>query len=211
MRHWISSWDDGGEGDVKIAELLRKYDLPGIFFIPSRNLLSVDEVRALAREFEVGGHTFSHPQDLKLLDDERLVYEVFENKRWLEEVAGRPVDWFCYPRGRHDERVRNVVRTAGYLYARTTVVGNTELPPDHYRVPTTIHVYPRKEYGGEPWLDLAKRMAKAAAEDGGYFHLWGHSAEITKLREWVNLERFFHFVREYGYAPRASEGYGQRD
>ena len=42
-----TSWDDGSIFDFKIYDLLKKYKLPGIFYIPTFNELSESEILRL--------------------------------------------------------------------------------------------------------------------------------------------------------------------
>ncbi len=46
----------------------------------------------------------------------------------LEDMIKKPVNWFCYPRGRYNDLVLSNVVEAGYKYARTTLVGNFKNP-----------------------------------------------------------------------------------
>ena len=145
-----TGWDDGSLDDLKIVELLKKHSLPGIFFLPDISEMNRDQVVELAKDFEIGGHTVFHPEDMKRLDDEELKYEVETNKFHLEHLIGKPVTKFAYPSGRYDKRVMEAVKNAGYERARTTLVlyGDMRQP---YQVDTTIHCYPRREYKGRDW------------------------------------------------------------
>jgi len=54
----VSSWDDGSKLDIKLAGLLKKYNISGTFFIPNNTKLSEDEIRSLVEQgFKIGGHT----------------------------------------------------------------------------------------------------------------------------------------------------------
>lgn len=194
---FTSSWDDGDERDYKLAELLLKHRLPGIFYMPSLGV-DIKLIEFLFKSgFEIGGHTVSHPQDLKILDDNDLDYEIMVNKDQLESVIGQKITKFCYPRGRYDDRVIEAVKKAGYIESRTTEVFKTDRD-DPMKTPSTIHVFPRKEYEGKPWHIVAKAYAKHAADVGGLFHIWGHSWEIEQLNQWDELDAFFNWLT-YNY------------
>ena len=76
-----------------------------------------DKLRELvARGFEVGSHTVSHPH-LPLLGDEELDTELLGSKLRCEEELGVPCRYLAYPYGEHDERVRAAARRAGYAAA----------------------------------------------------------------------------------------------
>ena len=60
-----------------------------------------------------GSHTRTH-RDLTALSPARLREELVDSKDEIENSTGRNVTLFSYPFGRHDERVRDAVRAAGY-------------------------------------------------------------------------------------------------
>jgi peptidoglycan/xylan/chitin deacetylase (PgdA/CDA1 family) len=72
-----------------------------------------------AQKIEVASHSVTHAL-LTDLDDDSLWKEVTESKRLLEEGIERPVESFCYPGGRYDERVLAAVAAAGYARAVVT-------------------------------------------------------------------------------------------
>ena len=197
-----TSWDDGDKLDMKIANLLLRYDLPGTFYIPNDNgtpksvQLSEDQIRELSKlGFEIGGHTYSHPEDLKQLNSEQLKNEIEKNKKWLEDLIGKKITSFCYPSGRYNNNVINAVKRAGYEEARTTIVGSISHPEDSFRIKTSVHVYPdRKEYLGTDWLQFAKKLFDDAKRIKGYYHIWGHSWEIDKYDLWKGLEELFKYI-----------------
>ena len=80
-------------------------------------MMNEQEISELAAKgIEFGSHTVSHPRltELSAAEQER---EVVDSKRALERLLGRPVRSFCYPHMDHDERVRSLVREAGYAGA----------------------------------------------------------------------------------------------
>lgn len=196
-----TSWDDGSFEDLRIADLLRKYSLPGVFFIANvTNELSEEDIRELAKEFDVGGHTLTHPEDMKRLSASEQFNEIYGNKHWLQNIVGREVEHFCYPGGKFNETTVNQVKRAGFSSARTTNILNTVIPIDQFRVCATIHVKPdRKEYKGNYWLDIAKEKYIEAEQNSGYFHVWGHGYEVDSFQMWEQLEELFKFIYERNY------------
>lgn len=193
----ILSFDDYCEENWRLAKLLEKYNLEKytIWFIDLRNHLAemmIEEFNKL--KFEIGSHTFNHPYDLKLLLDRDLYYEIVESRKYLQ--MEQYINWFCYPKGRYNERVKNKVKEAGYEFARTTKILGIKWD-DPLEQGTTIHIYPRKEYQGRYWLELAKKWFEKAKKENGTFHLWGHAWEIDKLKEWKSTEKFFKFLRVF--------------
>lgn len=194
----LTSWDDGHIQDMRIFDMVSNYKLRSIFFLSNIELqLSMKNVKKIAESFELGGHTVSHPMDMKKLSSKQLIDEIENNKKWLEDIVGKNIDWFCYPRGRYNEIVMDAVKNAGYRYARTTLVGNTDYSVNNYRTHPSVHIYPtRKEYNGKSWLDYAKEQFRIAKEKDGVFHIFGHSWEIEKYNLWNELESFFKYIYE---------------
>lgn len=82
----------------------------------------LDVRRLLAAGWELGAHTITHP-DLRTLDDAALEREVAGSRAEIRRRFRVPVDFFCYPAGRYDDRVIAAVRRAGFLSATTTIQG----------------------------------------------------------------------------------------
>ncbi len=205
------SFDDGLVGDIRAARLLTKYGFTGVFYVPNCPLKGT--IQATLKEIkdgvvdlghEIGGHTVSHPMDLKLVEDEKLQFEIINNKHLCEMVlAKKPCPKFCYPRGRHDERVRAMVKKCGFTEARTTVVMKIRNHTgDPYQTPTTVHMFPREEYGSVHWMQVARdhffqclKEWKEGANDV-FFHLWGHTNELDRQGDWENFEATLKMIRE---------------
>jgi peptidoglycan/xylan/chitin deacetylase (PgdA/CDA1 family) len=71
---------------------------------------------------EFGSHSKTHPF-LSTLSEEEIYREIRGSKAFLEEKLQLPVEFFCYPFGDYDARVRDLVRQSGYLGAITTKRG----------------------------------------------------------------------------------------
>jgi peptidoglycan/xylan/chitin deacetylase (PgdA/CDA1 family) len=125
----VVSFDDGYRSQYTAAlPILRARHWPGVLN------LTVDHeddfwglpprlVRALIDAgWELDSHTLTHP-DLTGLDDADLHHEVAGSRTALRHQFGVPVDFFCYPSGRFDERAVAVVKAAGYLGATSTRYG----------------------------------------------------------------------------------------
>lgn len=81
----------------------------------------------------IGSHTITHPI-LTTLDDDQIAFEVYESRELLEQRLGRPVEYFCYPNGSQDPRVRAQVAQC-YRAAVTTQPGLLVEQPDPYLLP----------------------------------------------------------------------------
>ncbi len=195
------SMDDGGVLDMKVADILDKYGMKGTFYIVidwvgKDGFLTWDQVKELdKRGFEIGSHTLTHPQDLKELYTEGLFYEVQNSKDMIETVLGHNISKFCYPRGRQNQRVRNMVEEAGYVEARTTGKPGVTKVEDKLQLPGTIHIFNRKEYGNQNIVDFANDVFEKLKKEGGYCNIWGHSKEIERDQLWSTLEGVLSLVK----------------
>lgn len=194
-----SSWDDGSKWDEKLVALLQKYEIPAVLYVPVRCEIGLKRIKEFSKlkGIEIGGHTFSHPTDLKLLREDFLKVEIEKAKEMMEISIEKEITKFCYPRGRYNSFVKGMVKMAGYMEARTTKVLETDYPKDLFEKGTSIHVFKRKEYGESSWLDMAYRLFHESFVKKSYFHLWGHSWEVEKYHQWENLELFFKFLKKY--------------
>ena len=89
-------------------------------------MLTWDQVRLMkSRGIDFGGHTVTHPF-IARLTPEQVEWEVGECKRRIEDELQLPVASFAYPNGREEDFGKwnkNVVRSAGYRAAVTTIWG----------------------------------------------------------------------------------------
>lgn len=205
------SVDDGGKSDMRLARLLERIGLRATFFIPSNCSLDRNEIRELSKIHTIGGHTVTHPADLKQLSDEDLWFEVKENRRMLKTLTGQKIEKFCYPRGRHDNRVRDVVKSAGYKTARTTVVGYFSEPKDPLQMHTSAQVFNRREYNNFSWQEYVPYMLyKASEADRGYFHLWLHSSDLDQnYGWWTDIADLFAFIKDFKFKEKNEYLYTQ--
>ncbi len=121
------TFDDGYYDSFRFAcPILKKYGFTATFFVvanfvgkihgkdgfPGWNRIK----RMVGDDFDIGGHTFSHPH-LPHLSDEELKREVANSKKYIKDKSGKRINFFCYPYGEFDERVKDAVKDAGYKAA----------------------------------------------------------------------------------------------
>ena len=139
-----TSWDDGHPLDLRTAELLGRYNLRGTFYVARDYLperLSAAQMIEVGQQHEIGAHTLTHPV-LTQIPLEAARREISGSREWLQDITGKPVSAFCYPKGRSNPELQATVREAGYRVARG-VEGYRLNPGDNpYDLATTIHVYP---------------------------------------------------------------------
>lgn len=216
-----TSWDDGHKLDLKLAKLLKKYGIKGTFYISPKNrefrkedLLSDQEIIKISRDFEVGAHTMTHPRLTKISEREAF-NEIIDSKKYLENLIGEEVRCFCYPGGKYNKRIIELVRRAGFYYSRTTekfefhpaknflssgtaleVHRNSllTLPIDSLRILKFSEFNLVEFFKSFHWEYLAKKILDYIEKHGGVYHLWGHSWVIERGNTWENVERVLSYI-----------------
>lgn len=208
-----TSWDDGHPLDLKLAELLKKYDVPATFYVPidnvERECMNPRQISEVARSFDIGGHSYHHV-DLTGISPKEAETEIREAKDRLEEIIGKNVVCFCYPGGSFNGRIMDIAEKAGFIGARTTK-SITRYIKNPFKMSTTINAVNwwfapyikhamasqdvrlfvfllRNNLFFEGWDRIAIETLDFVIDNGGVWHLWGHSWEINNHNDWGRLE-----------------------
>lgn len=201
----IASFDDGTVDDLRIAELVEKYDIYAIFYFPvhsqlvnepkGRQSLNSSQRKEIAINHEIGSHTVNHPL-LTRIPIKQAYDEIFLSKQLLEEEFDTNITTFAYPRGYANPEIQNLVKEAGYQNARGVNVGYIHESENQFYTQPSVHVAcQRKEYGGQKWLDYALNLLEEAIRTpDSVYHLFGHSWEISQNDGWHDLEELLKRV-----------------
>src|ERR1700730_2480915 len=216
-----TSWDDGDPKDLRVPWILHSRGLTGTFSVPltgyrgAKTLCDAD-LKSLSRDFEIGAHSISH-KTLRHLRSEELDREVSLCKYKLQEIVGNEITMFCYPNGYYDRKVVAAVKRAGYAGARTCRMFSNGKNLSAFEMPTTIQAFAHSpveylrniangmdipllwRYINElsrfrNWLELGKHMFDRMLEQGGVWHLYGHSWELEQRQLWRQLEEMLDYV-----------------
>lgn len=224
-RYITLSWDDGHPCDMRLAELLKKYELKATFYVPRRSqrgTINEHEIRLLASEFEVGAHTLNHVVLTRVSTDVARE-EIIGSRKWIEDVTGKACVVFCFPEGKFYTNHVELCCEAGFKGARTVELlslRTLEAVGAFLLIPTTVQVYPhtkltylrniakRMKYDNfinfirsihvKSWKDLCYYMIHrlVTSASGGVMHIWGHSWEVHELDLWADLEDVFKFIQD---------------
>lgn len=217
-----TSWDDGHPLDLKLKNILKRYNIPATFYIPIRNRerdnMSFFQIKNIAREFDVGAHTYNHI-NLTTIPLELAKKEIIEGKMELENIIDREITMFCYPKGAYNNKIIEVVKKVGFNGARTTHIFSMRIK-NIYKLGSTITAknLPIKHYINElikngnyklflyltkhlnkfslNWDQIARRTLEYVNKWGGVWHLRGHSWEIELEDDWGKLEEIFAEIEE---------------
>lgn len=182
----MQCWDDGDVDDIRLVEILRKHGAKATFNLcpggwkSERRLahhyqgkypvyrLTLDEMPQVYEGFCIGGHTMTHPH-LAHIDPDWAFAELVACRQYIEKHFGQSSCGMAYPCGNYSDHVKELVRQAGYLYART--VGKVDLK---LNVEDPMALHPHCHFlSPEFW----KKFEAVKAIDG-VFYFWGHAFEL---------------------------------
>ena len=191
------SYDDGVTQDIRLIEILNKYNLKCTFNLNSGTLgkgghlvregvdvdhikVKPEDVKHIYQGHEIAVHTVSHP-DLTKLSEEEIVREVEEDRKTLSELAGYEVKGMAYPGGRVDDRVVELIKNrTGVEYSRcATTTKSFEPFTDLLRYEGTL-------YHHQDWdmlFDMGKKFLELKAESPKVFYIFGHAYEFDIRNE----------------------------
>lgn len=93
---------------------------PFVAHLTLPSILSWEDIGALSEEgVEIGAHTLRHP-NLAVIPEEDAIIEIKESKSIIEKRIGKKVRFFSYPTGIWNEKVKSLVKDAGYETAFIT-------------------------------------------------------------------------------------------
>ena len=103
---FMISFDDSRKEHYTIAASeLEKHNFRGVFFIMTvtnnkKNYLSTDEIEELSnRGHTIGLHSWDHVMATKYTDSIIWEKQVYAPKKKLEDMTGKPIDYWAYPNG----------------------------------------------------------------------------------------------------------------
>lgn len=202
--------------------MLTRRNMRGTFYVPitpfrGRPPIENSELRELlGRGCEIGAHGFSHKL-LWRLSPKELAQEVDSCRPIMEDILGAKVEMFCYPQGRYDSATLCALQRCGYLGARTVRMFSISRGFDPFRTPTTLQAFPHvattylknilrgrkldsmrlllaQRGKTANWVTLAKSLFDSVLQDGGVWHLYGHSWEVQELGLWKELGDVLEYV-----------------
>jgi len=137
--------DDGFEDNFTHAfPVLKEQGYPATIFVIANYMDKVVDGEAylkwkdiremLKHDITIGGHSKNHVYLPLVKEDDRLWDETVGCKKLIEDKLGRRINYFCYPTGAFSEKIKKLVKKAGYKAACTTNRGFVELNKDVYEL-----------------------------------------------------------------------------
>jgi len=126
----VITLDDGFRDVLDIWEDLLRLEIPACLYIPITYIgqpghLRWDELKQVARWFDIGSHSLTHRR-LRGLSPKEIMEELRGSKQRLEDRLGQPVRHFAAPYGGKGSFTRMALQAAaevGYVSYRTTFRG----------------------------------------------------------------------------------------
>ena len=204
------SYDDGVTQDIRLVELLNKYNLKSTFNLNSELLnnkgvliregkrishykIHPDDVKSIYEGHEIAVHTLTHT-NLTTLNDAEVIRQTEQDRLNLSELAGYEVVGMAYPCGgvNNDDRVAEILKTStGVKYSRTITCNSSfDLQNNLYRFnPTAFHL------DFDNLMKLSEDFINLNSDKPQIFYIWGHSYEMDYYPDyWIKLEEFFKLI-----------------
>ena len=201
------SFDDGVTQDIRLIEILNKYDLKATFNINSSLLgrknelvrngkavrhdkIAPYDLKRIYEGHEIAAHTLTHP-NLTTLDREEIIKQVELDRRALSDLCGYEVVGMAYPCGgvNNDDRVAEIIKTnTGIKYARTiTSTHSFDRQENLFRFNPTVYYI-------ENELDaVIDSFFKSDSTERELLYIWGHSYEMDA--GYISWDRFDEVCR----------------
>lgn len=192
-----SMWDDGLVTDLRLMEMLRELKAPAAFALsPARygasrqlntnpqfgQIISAAELREYS-DFEIVNHTARHI-DLTKLSLVGAEQEITEGRTRLEDIFQRDVSGFCYPFGKHNPRLADILRQHLYLYGRTCQHTDKKKNFD------PMMLYASAKWDNHNFDALIERTRQD--RDGLIF--WGHTYEMREEKDWQKVRKLYEWL-----------------
>lgn len=128
----VITFDDGYKDNLTNAlPILEKYNIPATIYIATSfigkkehglEMLNSENIKFLSNHplIEIGSHTHSHT-DLSKMNDTQIHKDIIEAKNILENMTGKEILHFSYPRGRYNQKVLQIIKEQTNIKTATTV------------------------------------------------------------------------------------------
>ena len=180
------TFDDAFENLLEnVLPLLNELRIPAIVFAVPGNLgkspqwniavdhpeynektMTVQQLKSIQHALiSIGSHTQTHP-DLSKLSPDQLRWELFESKRNLEQLLGKPIENLALPHGAYNQDVLRIAQEAGYKRIYTSepkrvrnldagVIGRFSMSPEVWPIEFYLTCH-----GAYSWLCIFRRSVK---------------------------------------------------
>lgn len=206
------SYDDGTTQDIRLIEILNKYNLKATFNLNfellgkpgfqichdkriDHNKVKPEDVKHIYSGHEVAVHTLTHPNLTEIEDDDEVLRQVEQDRINLSELVGYEVEGMAYPCGgtNCNDRTASIIKNNTIIkYARTIdTTGSFDMYGDLYQYKGTV----QNHWEGDKFIELGKKFLELKADTPKVFYMWGHAFEFDIFPErWEQFEEFCKMI-----------------
>lgn len=206
-------WDDGVATDIKLTDILRKYNAKATFnlcsgWFPEKTvqphwrdtdgfnwcikgfsggIVGKEELKDVYGGFQVASHCEFH-ESAGIAPDEKFLQAALDSRHFLEDTFQQPCRGFAYPGGKHTPGTEKLLAEAGFLYGRTTEITDNVLNcTNPLALASSCH-----------FLNPNFWKIFSETEQNGVFYFWGHSYEMMDCPQlWERFELTIKMLSEH--------------
>jgi hypothetical protein len=206
-------WDDGVATDIRLIEILRKYNAKATFNLcpgrfqaerieahwrdtPGREwsirgftggLVGKNELLKVYDDFQVASHCWCHETVGRGVSDADFLKAAVDARNFLEDLFQRECRGFAWPCGQHSPETEHMLEEAGFRYGRTT--GNV--------ADVTACANPLALDSNCHFMNTSFWKIFEDAKPTGVFYFWGHSYEMMDCPQfWSRFELMIKTLSE---------------
>ena len=210
-------WDDGVATDIRLIEILRKYQAkatfnlcPGLFQeerIEPHWLEPVGRAWSISRKafsggrvgknelletydgFQVASHCWKHETVGRGISDQEFLKGAVDARNFLEDLFQHECRGFAWPCGQHTPETERMLAEAGFRYGRTT-----EYTADVIACANPLVLNSNCHFMNPSFWEIFEK-----SNPTGVFYFWGHSYELMDCPQF--WERFELMIKSFSEDP----------
>ncbi len=102
------------------------YKIDNANLVKDNRFLSWNQILEMSHYVDFGSHSCRH-QNLTVIGEDIVKNEIIESKKIIEERTNKKAVAFSYPMGKKNNKTKEIVKNAGYIFAVTTRRGINKL------------------------------------------------------------------------------------
>lgn len=213
-KYFTLAFDDGITQDLRIMELLRKYEMTCCTFYINSGLtganwtwvadmigrpvthqrFTTEELKSgIYDGFDVEVHTLTHPS-LATQSKRQVTREVSRDAANLTEWMGIQPVGMAWPGGDgqyNDGNVKVILENTDIRFARCTTATYSFALPEYF-----MTWYPSASILDNNLLSMAEQFVEAECTEDMLFYVWGHGYELDGSAKWETLDQLLSMMSD---------------